>query len=102
MIILVCVSKCQPFWRAWVLLFKKADFFKSKMKFIGYKNISNYLAWKNLIRVKKIRDKDIAFQSSFSKETLSRKRPFVPLKAEDIRSGDIIKFSRPGGKISKG
>ena len=26
----------------------------------------------------------------------------MPLKAEDIRSGDVIKFSRPGGKISKG
>ena len=42
------------------------------------------------------------FQNIFSKEILARKRPFVPLKAEDIRSGDIIKFSRPGGKISKG
>ena len=41
-------------------------------------------------------------QSNYSKEILSRKRPFVPLKAEDIGSGDIIKFSRPGGKISKG
>jgi hypothetical protein len=33
---------------------------------------------------------------------LSKKRPFVPTKADDIRIGDIIKFSRPGGKISKG
>lgn len=33
---------------------------------------------------------------------MARKRPFVPLKAEDIRIGDFIKFSRPGGKISKG
>ncbi len=33
---------------------------------------------------------------------ISKKRPFVPSKAEDIRIGDVIKFSRPGGKISKG
>lgn len=26
----------------------------------------------------------------------------MPIKAEDIRQGDFIKFSRPGGKISKG
>lgn len=26
----------------------------------------------------------------------------MPLKADDIRIGDYIKFSRPGGKISKG
>ena len=26
----------------------------------------------------------------------------MPLKPEDIRQGDFIKFSRPGGKISKG
>ncbi len=42
------------------------------------------------------------FPSSFSKDILARKRPFVPLKADDIRQGDFIKFSRPGGKISKG
>jgi hypothetical protein len=41
-------------------------------------------------------------QSSIAKDILSRKRPFVPLKPEDIRQGDFIKFSRPGGKISKG
>lgn len=35
-------------------------------------------------------------------DPLARKRPFVPLKAEDIRIGNYIKFSRPGGKISKG
>ena len=34
--------------------------------------------------------------------TTIRKRPFVPLKAEDVRIGDFIKFARPGGKISKG
>lgn len=31
-----------------------------------------------------------------------RKRPFVPVKPDDIRIGDFVKFSRPGGKISKG
>ncbi|CAF0755974.1 unnamed protein product [Brachionus calyciflorus] len=36
------------------------------------------------------------------KESISRKRPFVPLKPDDIRIGDFLKFSRPGGKISKG
>ena len=35
-------------------------------------------------------------------QDLARKRPFVPLKADDIRLGNYIKFSRPGGKISKG
>ncbi len=35
-------------------------------------------------------------------DPLARKRPFVPLKPEDIRPGNYIKFSRPGGKISKG
>ena len=44
------------------------------------------------------------FSSSVNmiKDVNSRKRPFVPLKADDIRYGDVIKFSRPGGKISKG
>jgi len=30
------------------------------------------------------------------------KRPFAPRNAHDISVGDIIKFSRQGGKISKG
>ena len=37
-----------------------------------------------------------------AQDPLARKRPFVPLKPEDIRLGNFIKFSRPGGKISKG
>lgn len=36
------------------------------------------------------------------KDIIARKRPFVPLRPDDIRSGDFIKFSRPGGKISRG
>ena len=32
----------------------------------------------------------------------AKKRPFVPFKAQDIQVGDVVKFSRPGGKISKG
>ena len=26
----------------------------------------------------------------------------MPIKSDDIRYGDVVKFSRPGGKISKG
>lgn len=33
---------------------------------------------------------------------MAKKRPFVPQKANDIQIGDVIKFSRPGGKISRG
>lgn len=36
------------------------------------------------------------------RELMAKKRPFVPGKPDDIRIGDVIKFSRPGGKISKG
>ena len=36
------------------------------------------------------------------KDIIARKRPFVPIKPEDIQLGDVIKFSRPGGKISRG
>jgi hypothetical protein len=36
------------------------------------------------------------------KDIVARKRPFVPIKADDIQMGDVIKFSRPGGKISRG
>ncbi len=32
----------------------------------------------------------------------SNKRPFVPRSCADIQLGDVIKFSRQGGKISKG
>lgn len=45
-------------------------------------------------------DRDI--KSSMSQDPMKGKRPFVPLRAEDIRPGNYIKFSRPGGKISKG
>ena len=32
----------------------------------------------------------------------SPKRPYAPSSINDIRLNDVIKFSRPGGKISKG
>ena len=32
----------------------------------------------------------------------SPRRPYAPSSINDIRLNDIIKFSRPGGKISKG
>ena len=32
----------------------------------------------------------------------SSKRPYAPLSISDIRLNDTVKFSRPGGKISKG
>jgi hypothetical protein len=32
----------------------------------------------------------------------SPKRPYAPLSISDIRLNDIIKFSRPGSKVSKG
>ncbi|CAF4064379.1 unnamed protein product [Rotaria sp. Silwood2] len=37
-----------------------------------------------------------------SVETTSPRRPYAPTSITDIRLNDIIKFSRPGGKISKG
>jgi len=40
--------------------------------------------------------------NAIREDPLARKRPFVPIKPEDIRPGNYIKFSRPGGKISKG
>ncbi|KAG8587098.1 hypothetical protein GDO81_005569 [Engystomops pustulosus] len=30
------------------------------------------------------------------------RRPFAPRSVEDLKIGDLVKFSRPGGKISKG
>lgn len=33
---------------------------------------------------------------------LSPRRPYAPSSITDIRLNDLIKFSRPGGKISKG
>lgn len=32
----------------------------------------------------------------------SPRRPYAPSSISDIRLNDLIKFSRPGGKISKG
>ena len=32
----------------------------------------------------------------------SPRRPYAPTSITDIRPNDLIKFSRPGGKISKG
>lgn len=32
----------------------------------------------------------------------SPRRPYAPSSITDIRLNDLIKFSRPGGKISKG
>ncbi|CAF3894975.1 unnamed protein product [Rotaria magnacalcarata] len=37
-----------------------------------------------------------------SVETTSPRRPYAPSSISDIRLNDIVKFSRPGGKISKG
>ncbi|XP_072270291.1 CAP-Gly domain-containing linker protein 1-like [Pyxicephalus adspersus] len=39
-----------------------------------------------------------------SREHLSvlPRRPFAPKSAADLKIGDLVKFSRPGGKISKG
>ena len=34
--------------------------------------------------------------------SFSPKRPYAPSSINDIRLNDLIKFSRPGGKISKG
>lgn len=42
------------------------------------------------------------FFSTSVKEIISKKKPFVPQRVEDIELGDVIKFSRPGGKISRG
>jgi hypothetical protein len=33
---------------------------------------------------------------------MSRKRPFVPMRPEEINIDDVVKFSRPSGKITKG
>ena len=38
----------------------------------------------------------------FDRFLLSPKRPYAPSSITDIRLNDLIKFSRPGGKISKG
>ena len=32
----------------------------------------------------------------------SPKRPYAPLSINDIHVGDVVKFSRQGGKVSKG
>lgn len=32
----------------------------------------------------------------------NKKRPFVPQTSTDVRIGDLVKFARPAGKISKG
>ena len=34
--------------------------------------------------------------------SFSPRRPYAPSSITDIRLNDLIKFSRPGGKISKG
>ncbi|CAF4504698.1 unnamed protein product, partial [Rotaria magnacalcarata] len=34
-----------------------------------------------------------------SVETTSPRRPYAPSSISDIRLNDIVKFSRPGGKI---
>ena len=34
--------------------------------------------------------------------SFSPRRPYAPSSINDIRLNDLIKFSRPGGKISKG
>ena len=39
----------------------------------------------------------ISFSPSFSP-----KRPYAPSSITDIHVNDLVKFSRPGGKISKG
>ncbi len=33
---------------------------------------------------------------------MARKRPFVPLRPDDINIDDVVKFTRPSGKITKG
>jgi hypothetical protein len=33
---------------------------------------------------------------------MAKKKPFVPMKPQDIRIDDVVKFSRPSGKITKG
>lgn len=35
-------------------------------------------------------------------ETISPRRPYAPTSINDIHLNDVVKFSRPGGKISKG
>ena len=34
--------------------------------------------------------------------SIGSKRPFVPRSCTEIQMGDVVKFSRQGGKISKG
>ncbi|CAF1261641.1 unnamed protein product, partial [Didymodactylos carnosus] len=41
-------------------------------------------------------------QEGVNRDILSHKRPYAPTTISDIHLNDIIKFSRPGGKISKG
>lgn len=48
------------------------------------------------------KDKLEPFYSSFEFDFFSPRRPYAPSSISDIRLNDLIKFSRPGGKISKG
>lgn len=42
----------------------------------------------------------LLFDFLFSR--FSPRRPFAPSSISDIRVNDVVKFSRPGGKITKG
>ena len=41
-------------------------------------------------------------KNKFGLYGFSPRRPYAPSSITDIRLNDLIKFSRPGGKISKG
>lgn len=44
----------------------------------------------------------LTLSSIFSFSLNSPRRPYAPSSINDVRINDIVKFSRPGGKISKG
>ncbi|CAF1380505.1 unnamed protein product, partial [Didymodactylos carnosus] len=47
-------------------------------------------------------DSDRMPQESSNRDIFLHKRPYAPTTVSDIHLNDVVKFSRPGGKISKG